>query len=80
MVQNPQRSGVSRTMFSAVGFNRRADSVATVDNRGNVTAFHIRRNRYSLLAREGHAGTAICMGTGEVGPAGYCPPRHRHAF
>jgi WD40 repeat protein len=38
----------------------------TVDNRGNVTAFHIRRNRYSLLAREGHAGTAICMGNGEV--------------
>ena len=66
MVQNPQRTGIHKTVFTAVGFNKRADAVATVDNRGNVLAFRIRSNRYALLAREGHAGTAVAMGNGEV--------------
>jgi WD40 repeat protein len=28
--------------------------------------FRIRRNRFALLARGGHAGTAVAMGEGEV--------------
>jgi hypothetical protein len=44
-VQNPQRSGMHKTVFTAVGFNTRANAVVTVDNRGNVLAFRIRSNR-----------------------------------
>ena len=55
------RSGVNRTSIASAGWTRSADSVATVDTRGNVYAFHIRKNRYQLLAREGDEGTAVCV-------------------
>jgi len=60
------RSGVNRTSIASAAFTRSADSVATVDTRGNVYAFHIRKNRYQLLSREGDEGTAVCCNEKEV--------------
>ena len=60
------RSGVNRTSFASAAWTRSADSVASVDTRGNVYAFHIRKNRYQLLSREGDEGTAVCCNEKEV--------------
>ena len=60
------RSGAHRTGIAGAAFNRLADSVATVDTRGHVYAFHIRKNRYQLLAREGDEGTAVAITDKEV--------------
>ena len=60
------RSGVNRTNFASATWTRSADSVASVDTRGNVFAFHIRKNRYQLLSREGDEGTAVCCNEKEV--------------
>ena len=59
------RSGAHRTGIAGAAFNRLADSVATVDTRGHVYAFHIRKNRYQLLARE-RRGTAVAITDKEV--------------
>ena len=60
------RSGVNRTNIASAAWTRSADSVASVDTRGNVYAFHIRKNRYQLLSREGDEGTAVCCNEKEV--------------
>ena len=60
------RSGVNRTSFASASWTRSADTVASVDTRGNVYAFHIRKNRYQLLSREGDEGTAVCCNEKEV--------------
>ncbi|EEH59397.1 uncharacterized protein MICPUCDRAFT_14494, partial [Micromonas pusilla CCMP1545] len=48
--------------FTTVGISKNADCVAAVDNLGNVVLLHIRRNRFSLLSREGKAGTSVAFG------------------
>jgi len=60
------RSGVTRTAIASAAWTRNADSVATVDTRGNVYVFHIRKNRYQLLAREGDEGTSVCVNDTQV--------------
>ena len=60
------RSGIHRTSIASAAWTRSADSVASVDTRGNVYAFHIRKNRYQLLSREGDEGTAVCCNEKEV--------------
>ena len=60
------RSGIHRTSIASAAFTRSADSIATVDTRGYVYAFHIRKNRYQLLAREGDEGTAVAITDKEV--------------
>ena len=56
------RPGTLQSYFTTVGISKNADCVAAVDNLGNVVLLHIRRNRFSLLSREGKAGTSVAFG------------------